>query len=53
LAGTPTDKNPALDDDPKAIDETRAYQLTLQLQENLGVRQGRCAQEHPETWFPY
>ena len=25
MAGTPTDKNPALDDDPKAIDETRAY----------------------------
>ena len=27
--------------------------MTLQLQENLGVRQGRYVQEHPETWFPY
>lgn len=27
--------------------------LTIQLQENLGVRQGQYAQEHPETWFPY
>jgi NAD(P)-dependent dehydrogenase (short-subunit alcohol dehydrogenase family) len=27
--------------------------LTLQLQENFGVRQGRYAQEHPDTWFPY
>jgi len=27
--------------------------LTLQLQENLGVRQGRYVQQHPETWLPY
>jgi NAD(P)-dependent dehydrogenase (short-subunit alcohol dehydrogenase family) len=27
--------------------------LTLQLQENFGVRQGRYAQQHPETWLPY
>jgi NAD(P)-dependent dehydrogenase (short-subunit alcohol dehydrogenase family) len=27
--------------------------LTLQLQENLGVRLGRYLEQHPETWFPY
>ena len=27
--------------------------MTLQLQENLGVAQGRYVQEHPDTWFPY
>ncbi|TME31696.1 MAG: SDR family oxidoreductase, partial [Chloroflexi bacterium] len=27
--------------------------LTLQLQENLGVRLARYVQQHPETWFPY
>ena len=27
--------------------------LTLQLQENLGVRLGRYVQQHPDTWFPY
>ena len=26
--------------------------LTLQLQENLGVRQGRYVQQHPDTWLP-
>jgi NAD(P)-dependent dehydrogenase (short-subunit alcohol dehydrogenase family) len=27
--------------------------LTVQLQENVGVRLGRFVQQHPETWFPY
>jgi len=27
--------------------------LTLQLQENVGVRLGRYVQQHTETWFPY
>jgi len=27
--------------------------LTLQLQENIGVRLGRYVQQHPDTWFPY
>jgi NAD(P)-dependent dehydrogenase (short-subunit alcohol dehydrogenase family) len=27
--------------------------LTIQLQEDLGVRLAQFAQEHPETWFPY
>ena len=27
--------------------------LTLQLQENVGVRLGRYVQQHPETWLPY
>jgi len=27
--------------------------LTLQLQENLGVRQGHYVQQHPDTWLPY
>jgi NAD(P)-dependent dehydrogenase (short-subunit alcohol dehydrogenase family) len=27
--------------------------LTLQLQENFGVRQGRYTQQRPETWLPY
>jgi NAD(P)-dependent dehydrogenase (short-subunit alcohol dehydrogenase family) len=27
--------------------------LTLQLQENVGVRLARYAQQHPETWLPY
>ncbi len=27
--------------------------LTLQLQENLGVRQGHYIQQHPDTWLPY
>jgi NAD(P)-dependent dehydrogenase (short-subunit alcohol dehydrogenase family) len=27
--------------------------LTIQIQEDLGVRLARYAQEHPLTWFPY
>jgi NAD(P)-dependent dehydrogenase (short-subunit alcohol dehydrogenase family) len=27
--------------------------LTIQLQENLGVKLARYGQEHPTTWFPY
>jgi NAD(P)-dependent dehydrogenase (short-subunit alcohol dehydrogenase family) len=27
--------------------------LTIQLQEDLGVRLAQYAREHPETWFPY
>jgi NAD(P)-dependent dehydrogenase (short-subunit alcohol dehydrogenase family) len=27
--------------------------MTLQLQEDLGVRLARYGQSHPETWFPY
>jgi NAD(P)-dependent dehydrogenase (short-subunit alcohol dehydrogenase family) len=27
--------------------------LTIQLQENLGVKLARYGQQHPETWFPY
>jgi NAD(P)-dependent dehydrogenase (short-subunit alcohol dehydrogenase family) len=27
--------------------------LTIQLQENLGVKLARYGQEHPQTWFPY